>query len=83
MLKELGSRVLLKSKTATDSDDFSPQAEGMTMNEEFGDDTVCAISTQWGRHTPGVQHNRLDEDAVAIVFKTPTKPEYGFAEEVV
>jgi hypothetical protein len=45
---------------------------------------VVAISLIWGRHVPNVQTNRLPkDDRVAITFKTNTKPDYGYVEEVI
>ena len=53
------------------------------------DGTVHAVSVTWGSYTPGVQSNNMmskstkDDELVAILFQSNTKPEYGYIEEVV
>jgi hypothetical protein len=66
------------------------KAKKLLMNppySKFGTDTVDAVSTTYGKLTPSVQINHIskhtgDEDIVAILFKTKTKPDYGVVEEV-
>ena len=52
---------------------------------KFGTDTVNAISLTYGKYLPSVQHTHMediDDELVAIVFKTDTIPKVGFREEI-
>lgn len=55
--------------------------------KKMGIHAVAAVSTIWGWYSPKVQTTHVKaepgEDVVAIVFKTSTKPEYGYVEEVI
>ena len=52
---------------------------------KMGIDKVLAISLVWGDYVAGVQttHIKAPGEVVGVVFKTITKPEYGYIEEVV
>ena len=52
--------------------------------EKFGGDGIYAVSAVWGDFVPKTQTTHTKGGPlVAIVFKTSTKPDYGFVEEVV
>jgi len=52
-------------------------------HQKFGPDAVYAISTVWGRWVPGTQTTHIKGNLVGVVFQTPSRPEYGFTEEVI
>ena len=52
--------------------------------QKRGIDAITAVSLKWGKYVPEVQTQGIkDRDIVAIIFKTLTKPKYGYVEEVV
>lgn len=51
--------------------------------EKFGIDAVTAVSLVYGASVPGVQTTHSEGKLVAIMFRTPTKPQEGRIEEVI
>jgi len=51
--------------------------------EKFGIDAVNAVSTTYGSFVPTVTVTHLKGQAVSLIFKTNTEPDYGVAEEVI
>jgi len=51
--------------------------------EKFGIDVVAGVSLVYGQNVPTVQVSHSKGKVVAISFRTPTKPKYGFVEEVI
>jgi hypothetical protein len=51
--------------------------------QKFGPDKVYAVSAVWGTLVPGTQVTHIRGELAAISFRTTTKPESGFPEEVI
>lgn len=54
-------------------------------HEKFGPDKIYAVSLVWGSWVPRTQttHIKDGSDPVGIIFRTPTKPDAGWPEEII